>query len=107
MARLGQLSRFLLLAAFVFLPHLSAQAAKSAKPDPSSVTELVRRAVSNYKAREAQRDNYTYLMHVVRTDYGRPGKRKGKITGTYEIMFLEGEPYRRAITLNGHSLSPE
>jgi hypothetical protein len=106
MPRPAHLWRLLLCSAFLFLPYLSAKI-KADKTDPASVVELVRRAVSNYKAREAQRDDYTYLMHVVRTDYDRRGKRKGKLTGTHEIMFLEGEPYRRAITVNGHPLSPQ
>ncbi len=101
--------RYLRLAilAVALLLLIRPQPVQAGKADSSSLTELVRRAVANYKAREAQRDNYTYLAHITRTDFDRRGKSKGHTTGTYEIMFLEGAPYRRAITFNGKPLSPE
>src|SRR5215813_12699976 len=99
--------RLLLLVALIFPPHLLAQRAKAAKPDPATITELVRGAVANYKSREAQLDNYTYLAHVARTEFDQNAKPKGQITGTDEIMMLEGAPYRRTISLDGRPLSPE
>src|SRR5215468_871664 len=107
MAGRVQLPRLLLLVMVFFPPHLWPQRAKAAKPDSDTITELVRRVVANYKSREAQLDNYTYLAHVARTEFDRNGKPKGKITGTDEIMILEGAPYRRTVFLNGRPLSPE
>lgn len=97
-----------MLLAALFLPsHLVSQDTKTAKPDSSSVAELVGRALANYKIREAQLENYTYLASVVRTEFDRHGKPTGEITGTDEIMMLEGAQYRRTILLNGRPLSPE
>ena len=107
MAGLAQLPGLLLLVTLFFGLHPSPQDAKAAKPDSSSVAELVGRAVANYKNREAQLDNYTYLAHVVRTEFDRHSHPTDQITGTDEIMFLEGAPYRRVVLLNGRPLSAE
>src|SRR5262245_41651782 len=101
------LLRVLLLVTLILPPHLLAQRASAAKPDPATIAELIRRAVANYKSREAQLDNYTYLAHITRTEFDRTGKPTGQITGTDEIMMLEGAPYRRTVLLNGRPLSPE
>ena len=98
--------RALLFFSLALSLQLFAQAEKTGKPDSSGITELVVRAVANYKGREAQLENYTYLAHVVRTEFDRHGKPKGEITGTDEVMMLEGAPYRRTILLNGQPLSP-
>ncbi|HKE30819.1 MAG TPA: hypothetical protein VKD65_03775 [Candidatus Angelobacter sp.] len=100
-------ARLLLLLALFFPAHLWPQRAKAVKPDPATITELVRRAVANYKSRESQLENYTYLAHVARTEFDRNGKPNGQITGVDEIMMLEGAPYRRTVSLNGRPLSPE
>ena len=107
MAGRVQLPRLLLLVMLFFPPHLWPQRSRAAKPDSDTITELVRRVVANYKSREAQLDNYTYLAHVARTEFDGNGKPKGKITGTDEIMILEGTPYGRTVLLNGRPLSPE
>lgn len=97
----------MLLAALILPSHLVSQDAKTTKTDFPSVAELVGRAVANYKSREAQLENYTYLAHVVRTEFDGHGKATGEITGTDEIMTLEGAPYRRTILMNGRPLSLE
>lgn len=108
MARLAQLGGAGLFVLLVFLSHASSLPARAAaKPDTADVADLVRRAVENYQHREAQREKYTYLARVVRTEFDRNGKAKGRITGTYEIMFLKGAPYRRLILINDLPLSPE
>ncbi len=71
------------------------------------MTELVRKAVANYKTREAQLENYTYLAHFVRTEFDRHDKPRGQTTFTDEIIMLEGAPYQRTILYNGSPLSPE
>jgi hypothetical protein len=108
MDRLAQLGRAGLFALLFFLSYFTPQFARAAAtPDAANVADLVRRAVANYQARQAQRDHYTYLERVVRTEYGPTGKVKGHITGTYEIMFLRGAPYRRLVRINDQPLSPQ
>jgi hypothetical protein len=99
----GQLCRLALLAPLLLFLHLFAQT----EANPSDVTEMVRTAATNFKSREPQRNDYTYLAHIVRTEFDRDGQPKGNISGTYEIMFLEGSPYRRLIQANGQPLSQE
>ena len=65
-ARLQQL--WLSAVTVALLLHLFPASAQAAKPDAGTIREMVRKAVANYKGREAQRDDYTYLAHVVRID---------------------------------------
>src|SRR5262249_36323695 len=112
MARLAQLGRAGLFARLVFilifLQYFTPQSARAAaKPDAANVTDLVRRAVANYKARQAPRENYTYAERVVRTEFDRNGKAKFNQKAAYEIMFLKGAPYRRLVQINDQPLSPQ
>ena len=105
---LAQFGRAGLFALLIFLSFFNPQPAQAgARRDAANVADLVRRAVENYKARQSQRDNYTYMERIVRTEYDRNGKVKGHISGTYEIMFLQGAPYRRLLRANDQPLSPQ
>jgi hypothetical protein len=105
--RRQSIQRALLFVCLGFPLHLSAQGPEAAKPDSSSMAGLVRKAVANYKTREAQLENYTYLAHFVLTAFDRHGKPTGQTTFTDEIIMLEGAPYQRTILHNGSPLSPE
>ena len=107
MARPAQLGHAGLFVVLISLPYFSPQAERAGKAEASSMVELVRSAVANYKARQAQRNDYTYLERVVRTEFDRNGKPNGQITGTYEIMFLKGAPYRRLLRINDEPPRPE
>lgn len=97
----------LLIALIVFLHRCVMPAAQASSSHTPAMTELVREAVANYKARQAQQNDYTYLAHLERTDFDRHGKVFNHGTSTYEVMFLAGAPYRHLIRSNDRPLSPE
>lgn len=107
MVGFAQFGRAGLFVALIFLDCFSPQLAGAGKPDAVNIGDFVRRAVANYKARQAQSEKYTYLARIVRTEFDQKGKAKGHIIGTYEIMFLQEMPYRRLIRTNDQPLSPE
>lgn len=71
------------------------------------ISELVRRAAANYKGREALRNDYTYLVHYVWSSSDTRARRQRPSSADFEIVFIEGEPYRRQIRFNGQPLTPE
>lgn len=105
LARLQRLS--VQIALIVFSNLCLMPPAQAVSSDTSAINELVRKAVANYKARQPQQNEYTYLAHLDRTDFDRHGKVFNHVTSSYEIMFLAGAPYRRLILSNGQPLSPE
>lgn len=98
--------RLALFVAFVSVPQLVPKSTAEDKPDPSEIADLVHKATMNYEARESLQNNYTYLAHAVRVD-SPPGTRTQRVSETYEIMFIEGQPYRRLTLFNEQPLSPE
>jgi hypothetical protein len=97
---------FLLVVAISGVAHLSSPLVLASGSDSTADIEMVRRAVANYAAREPLRNDYTYLQRVVRVDF-LPDQKPVKQTGVYEIIFLEGEPYRRLVSINGRAPSAE
>jgi hypothetical protein len=88
---------FLLLSSFIALAQAGAE-----KSDPR---ELVRRTISNFKARELKARDYAYLERdFVFEKYWRGKSRHSR---TYEVIPLGKALYRRQIQVNDQSLSPE
>jgi hypothetical protein len=77
------------------------------KQDAIDVRDLVRRAAANYEARQAQRNDYTYLAHCVWFRDDRRTKHPRTYSDDSEVMFLEGEPYVRLVRHDNQPLSPE
>jgi hypothetical protein len=75
--------------------------------DSIDIQDLVRRAVANHKARKPLQNDYTYLAHVVRSFFDVRTKPSSPVSGDYEVMFIEGEPYMRLIRVNDRPLSPD
>jgi hypothetical protein len=90
----------------VFLGLCSASALPQ-KQDAVDIRDLVRRAAANYQARQAQRNDYTYLAHCVWSRDDRRIKHPRAFSEDYEVMFLEGEPYMRLVRHNNQPVSPE
>lgn len=107
LACLQRLSLLIALIVFLNLCLMPIAQATSPGSDTPSITELVRKAVVNYKAIQAQQSDYTYLAHLERTDFDRHGKVFNHVTSDYEVMFLAGAPYRRLVLSNDLPLSPE
>jgi hypothetical protein len=51
--------------------------------------------------------NYTYLMRQDRRDLDGSGQVKERKVQTWEVMLLDGSPYRRLVARNDTPLSPE
>ena len=77
------------------------------KQDAIDIRDLVRHAAANYKAREAQRYDYTYLAHCVWSRDDRRIKHPRTYSADYEVLFLEGEPYMRLVRRDNQPVSPD
>lgn len=77
------------------------------KQDAIDIRDLVRGAAANFKAREAQRNDYTYLAHCVWSRADRRTKHPRTYSDDYEVMFLDGEPYLRLVRRDNQPVSPE
>ena len=67
---------------------------------------LWRRAIASESAQQVLREQYYYRQHIdnlVADKNGTPGKVVQ--TRDYEVVFLEGKPYRRLVLVNGKPLS--
>jgi hypothetical protein len=68
--------------------------------------EIVRKAVE-LSARDTQLSNeYNYLQHQETRELDRSGKVRTQKDETWDIIPLEGSPYKRLISRDGHALSP-
>jgi hypothetical protein len=76
--------------------------------DPDAV-QLVRKAIANLTARQSAQRDYTYIERDRTTSEIPDGSTRYEMTvsNTYEIILLEGHPYRRHTELNGQPLPPE
>src|SRR5258708_19746444 len=72
---------------------------------PPSPSEILQRAFDNEVAQQSLRAQYFYREHAERRRAGPDGK-PGKLTFThdYEWIYLEGEPFRKFVPINGHPL---
>jgi hypothetical protein len=67
--------------------------------------EIVRKAVES-NVRDTQLANeYNYLQHQETRELDRSGKARIRKDETWDIIALEGSPYRRLISRDGHPLS--
>lgn len=91
-----------------FLPAESNAVSPAVSPSsPLNVTELVRQAVANHIARDLQAKNYACLERQKITAIDASGRANGQVMETFEIIWLEGAPYRRRIQRNGQPLPAE
>jgi hypothetical protein len=86
-----------------FLLVLFARPLSGQSVDPEA---LVRAAVTNYNARQAQISDYEYLEREYRT-VPLSGIKKSVHSDAYEIMSIEGHPYRRHVGHDDQPLPPE
>ena len=88
----------LILATELSLNGSPLQDGRSSATDP---VKLLRLAVANYNSRELTLKDYTY----VENERGRTLLQT--VSNTYEIILLDGRPYRRHTKFNGQPLPPE
>ena len=88
----------LVLATKLSLNGSPLQDSRKSATDPA---ELIRLAETNYIARELTLKDYTY----VENERGRTLLQT--VSNTYEIILLDGRPYRRHTKFNGQPLPPE
>ena len=69
--------------------------------ESANVTEIVQRSVENTNADWAAAPQYTFIERDITT---RNGKQTSK---TYQVAMLNGSPYNKLLSSDGHNLSPE
>lgn len=96
-------SAILLFFLLVFTTELTLDGSRleDGRSSPSDPVEVMRLAVAKYIARELTLKDYTY----VENERGRTPFDAG--SNTYEIILLDGHPYRRHTRFNGQALPPE
>lgn len=79
-----------LVCAFAFSSAAQAQTASSLDP-------LLRQAVANVRGTSEEAQQYTYTQRNTDRTFDSNGKVKEQSSDTYEIIFLEGAPYRKRV----------
>jgi len=88
---------------FVLMPAI-APAQPTVPPDPA---EIVRQFVERDRANKRALENYGYQEHSVQQLVDKSGKDDGKPTSeTWEVIAVEGRPYRRLTMRNEKPLPP-
>lgn len=67
--------------------------------------ELLKRTVANLHSQELKRENYTFTENYHNINYDKNGKIKVDNTARFEIVFVEGTPYKRKVEEDGKPLS--
>jgi len=81
---------------FIALGHaLSAQ----------SADEIIRHHIDADKINRTRAAQYTYVEEDTHFEYDKSGVAKQTSTETYDIVFVEGEEYKKLVTRNGQPLS--
>lgn len=69
--------------------------------------EIVRRAAEQHQRMAATSRDYTYLQRLETRDLDRSGQVQSRKIETWQILFLEGSPYRRLVARDDQAISPD
>lgn len=98
----GLIAFLLLVSAVAVRPAEAAKAQGDAQK--IDVQELVREAVINFNTRESLPRDYTY-MESLKVDH--PDQKDGHSTDTFEVIEIQGHPFRRHVGHNGQKAAEE
>jgi len=73
--------------------------------DSVSVDNLVAKAAENYAARATRSDDYVYSERIQNINYDGQGKVVLRVSDSYDIVVVEGAPYRIRTAHNDQPLS--
>jgi hypothetical protein len=88
---------------FLFLPFSVIFLLATATAD--SLDPALAQAVAHRKATVGEAQKYAYIEHIKNVNWDSKGKETLNSTDTYEIIFLEGAPYRKHVLHNEQALS--
>src|SRR5437868_5426976 len=81
--------------------------AVSGEKSKTPVAALIERIVSNWKTNSAKASNYIYDISHVNLNFDLSGKVARTNTAKFEVLVLEGLPYKRKVEVDGKPLSAE
>lgn len=87
------------------LPCLCLAQGSSSAPSSPDPVEIVRSALEKFQARSTEALNYVFREHEVLHVFGQNGKLT--VSDTYQIMFIEGNPYRVHVEHNNQPIPEE
>jgi hypothetical protein len=86
---------------------MAVRLAEAMAPDDTTkidVQELVRQAVINFNTRESLPRDYTYVENL---KVNHPDSKNGYSTDTFEVIEINGHPFRRHVEHNGQKVAEE
>ncbi len=72
---------------------------------PADTTALVESVIAHEKAELPKRQQYTFREDIVKRHFDKNGKEGSTVRETFEVLFLEGAPYRKLIAENDKPLA--
>ncbi|MBC7924899.1 MAG: hypothetical protein H7039_04510 [Bryobacteraceae bacterium] len=93
--------------ALLFLTAIASFRAGRAEPATVNAEDLVRQAIDSERENRGRMVNYLFLESITRKSFNRHRELIGEQSSSFEVIFLEGKPAFRRVSINGRVLTEE